>query len=1258
MVLSIYEDKSGTFWLGTIDGGLNVFDHQNEQFFSYKNNSENPTSLSNNTVSSIYEDSKGNLWIGTSGGGVNIFDRINKKFTRYVYNPNVPSSLSHNNVTRICEDNLGTLWISTLGGGLNRVINREDTHRIAFIHYKNNPNNPTNLNDNDIANLYIDKNNIMWIATSGGGLSRTISSLDAKSSLSFISYRHNSFDKSSLNVDNVTYTYKDNSGLLWVGTWGGGIHILNTQQKSFRHFKHEPNDPFTLSANEVTTIYEDKSGTLWIGTSDGGLNKMDGSTNKFTHYKNNPDDQNSLNDNMVSAIYEDLSGTLWIGTWNGGLNKFDRKKEKFYAYKHDVLNPKSISDNRILAICEDPSGAMWIGTNFGGLNRFEKNRETFTHYKHDPNYINGISDNFISVIIKDRSGVLWFGTMFGGLDALDYREGKFIHYNFNADSSTSFSPFKISSLYEDKSGNIWVGTQDRGLIKLNKENGQIKNFRMRDGLPNDYIVGIVEDEHGNLWLSTNYGLSKFNPLTGTFRNYDAEDGLQSNEFDLHSSCRKSKTGELIFGGTNGFNIFYPDSIKDNPHIPPIVITDFYLFNESVPVGYDSLSDRSILKKSVSQSESIELNYSEKILSFEFAALDFHSPEKNKYAYLMEGFDNDWTYTDASRNLATYTNLDPGEYIFRVKGTNNDGIWNEKGASIKIIILPPLWRTTLAYIFYVIIIGGILYFTWKLQLKRIKVNHEFEMSRFEAQKLHEVDEIKSKFFANISHEFRTPLTLILGPSKQLSEELKDEKTKIKADLIHRSANKLNRLVDELLDFSKIEAGEMKLKACPVNIVSVVKEIILSFHSLAERKNISFNYNCNDDEIIAYLDKDKIDKIITNVLSNAFKFTPEGGKVEVEINKSAKFAKIIITDTGVGIPQNHIDKIFNRFYQVDGSHNREQKGTGIGLALTKELVELHKGKIEVESEEGKGSKFRMIFPLGKEHLKPEEINEKDEEYLKEKMISPLDEFLEREVEQKVDVELSDMPTLLIVEDNPDVRKYISMILENHYQIFEAKDGEEGLDKSFEIIPDLVISDIMMPKLDGFQMCDKLKKDSRTSHIPIIMLTAKATMEDKINGLEIGADDYIMKPFEAEELKARIRNLLDQRKRLHEHFRKYGLVELEEKNITSLDKQFLQKVIAIINDHISDTDFGVEKLAEDMFVSRSLLLKKIEALIGETPNELIRGIRLNKAAKLIENNRGNISEIALEVGFSNPSYFAECFKKHFGVAPTQYHRKSNNT
>ncbi|MFO7526182.1 MAG: two-component regulator propeller domain-containing protein, partial [Ignavibacteriaceae bacterium] len=1131
-IYSICEDKSGNLWVGT-EWGLNFFNRSTEKFRSYKNIPGDSTSLSSNLITAVFEDSKSNLWIGTIDGGLNLFDRNNGKFIRFMHDPDDPKSLSHNKVTGICEDKFGNVWVSTLGGGLNKITSTNNIHSTNFKSFKNIPDDPTSLSDNDIASFYIDKNNTMWLATWGGGLNKTISSLN-DSHLSFISFKNDPDDLASLSSNNVSTIYQDNSGILWIGTWGGSINLINLSQKQFRHYNRERNNPNSLSANGVMSVFEDKAGIIWIGTWDGGLNKWDRSTNKFTHYKHSSNNPFSLSDNSVSAIYEDMDGDFWIGTWNGGLNKFDRTTGKFYHLNHNSNDPSSLSDNRILSITEDDSGMLWIGTYYAGLNKFDKNDGRFTHYKNDPDSPNSLKSTDVHSLLIDNFGILWIGTKHGGLQSLDLKSEKFSFYKNIPGDLNTISNDKISALYQDKSGTLWIGTQDGGLNKFDRETVKFKNFRMSDGLVSNFVMGILEDDSSNLWISTSNGLSKFNISTESFRNYFVEDGLQNNEFEELSAYRKIRTGELIFGGVNGFNIFYPDSIKDNTHIPPVYITDFKLFNKPVLIGYDSRSDRTILKRSIIGCEEIELNHSDNVFTIEFAALDYQAPNKNRYAYMLEGFDKAWIYTDAENASATYTNLDPGDYVFRVKGSNNDGYWNEEGASIKIIILPPWWRTNIAYFIYFLLIGSMVYFIWKAQLKRIKNKQEYEMSKFEAQKLHEVDELKSRFFANISHEFRTPLTLIMGPSKQLLDVIRENSAREQLILIHRSARKLNRLVDELLDISKIEAGEMKLKACPANLVSVVKELVLTFCSLAERKKICLNITSEDSEIIAYIDKDKFDKIITNVLSNAVKFTPEGGKVDVKIQASPKsppkeetlgiakqfsderqtipasvwkdqaehnvrdYVEIIISDSGIGIPKEQLDMIFDRFFQVDGGHTREFEGTGIGLSLTKELVDLHKGKIVVESEEGRGTTFKLIFPLGKDHLHSDEICEEEIEQDKNELkeLNGFDDYFRQKSYTTDEMESTGKPVLLIVEDNPDVRKYITIILGEYYQIIEAEDGEDGLKKSIEQIPDLIISDIMMPKLDGFKMCNILKSDERTSHIPIIMLTAKATIEDKIS------------------------------------------------------------------------------------------------------------------------------------------------------------------
>jgi DNA-binding response OmpR family regulator/two-component sensor histidine kinase len=530
-----------------------------------------------------------------------------------------------------------------------------------------------------------------------------------------------------------------------------------------------------------------------------------------------------------------------------------------------------------------------------------------------------------------------------------------------------------------------------------------------------------------------------------------------------------------------------------------------------------------------------------------------------------------------------------------------------------------------------------------------------MTKFEAEKMHEVDEMKNRFFANISHEFRTPLTLIFGPAKDVLEKTDDPHTKKNVGIIKRNTSRLYSLVNQLLDLSKLEAGKLKLEASEQDIIQLLKGIFLSFTSFAERKKIMMQFNSIDESLFVYIDRDKVEKIINNLLSNAFKFTPEGGKIDFTVERMIDKVEIRITDNGIGIPEERIDKIFDRFYQVDGSHPRQGEGTGIGLALTKELVELHRGKIMVKSKEGEGTTFTVQLPLGKDHLKPEEIVEKEfEEVVPETEEQPEPAIETENKKEKTDIDVlldTEKPLLLIVEDNSDVRSYIISHLEVDYRIQEAVDGEDGLEQAMNHIPDLIISDVMMPKMDGFELCEKLKTDERTNHIPIIMLTAKATSKDKIEGYETGADDYIMKPFDTKELKVRIKNLTEQRRKLREHFRKESLFVLDDKNITKTDKEFLKKAIEIIHGHLSDTSFGVDSFAEEIAISRSQLHRKLIALVGEPPGDIIRQVRLTASAKLIKEDFGNISEIAAEVGFSNPANFAQCFRKQFGVSPSDY-------
>lgn len=752
-ITSIYEDNLGTLWIGTDGGGLNKFNRETEQFTRYIHDVDNPHSLSRNRVLSIYQDRFGTLWVGTDGGGFNKFNPETEQFTHYQHQFDDPHRLSNDIIFSIYEDHLGTLWIGTGGGGLNK-FNRETGQ---FFHYKNNPSNPNSLSDDTVLSIHEDQSARLWIGTKNGGLNEfdresgqffhyihdpdnpnslnhnTVNSIaeDQLGNLwlatsswfgnsygsgfdefipkngQFFHYNHDYKNPKSLSDNLVNSLWVGNDQILWIGTVFSGINKLDLKESKFLHYKNDPANLNSLSDNHVMSIDEDHFGQIWIGTSEGGLNKLERQTGKFTHYKHNSANPYNLSSNNIWSIYEDKDGMLWIGTFGSGLDKFDRKTKKVTHYQHNPNNPYSLSDNTVTFIYEDHLGTVWVGTLRGGLNKFDPESEQFTYYTNEPNNPNSLSDISAFLIHEDHSGTLWIGTLNGGLNKFQRETEKFIHYKHNANNPNSVSYDRIVSIYEYPSGTLWIGTFGGGLDKFDIATETFTHYTEKDGLPNNSVVGILADDDGNLWLSTGKGISKFNPKTEIFRNYDVSDELQGNEFDGVKAYLKSKTGEMFFGGLNGFNAFYPVQVKDNPHIPPIVISDFKKFNESVK-----------LDKSISEIESIKLSYKDSFFGFEFAALDYTNPLKNKYAYKLEGFDKDWIYS-GTRRYASYTNLNGGTYIFKVKGSNNDGVWNEEGTSIKILITPPPWKTWWAYTLYIVVLVSAVmgYVQWKTRAQK-------------------------------------------------------------------------------------------------------------------------------------------------------------------------------------------------------------------------------------------------------------------------------------------------------------------------------------------------------------------------------------------------------------------------------------------------------------------------------------------------------------------------------------------------------------
>jgi signal transduction histidine kinase/ligand-binding sensor domain-containing protein/DNA-binding response OmpR family regulator len=1333
-VWSILEDHTGTLWVGTVDG-LNQFDRNRDCFVRYKHDPGNPASLSCSYVRVILEDHAGTLWIGTTNG-LNRFDRDTGKFISYNRNTDNPEHLGGNYILTICEDQSQTLWVGTQGG-----LFRYDREKDALIPSEEWRELMTNK-PLIVSALYQDRLGMLWIGTWGWGTAhkrpgwnQTIVSHDnwlniPAGNLSFCEdhsgtlwiaanrlsqlnretgllaeYQYDPKLPTSISSPQIRAIYESRhgeNGVLWFGTFWGGVSKLVQKQKKFVNYRPEFKNLTELNQNRISALVEGQDGEFWVGTAGSGLYQFDRETKNSSHYRIDPLWAPNTSPDFIEALCVDQNGELWVGaSYSGGLHRYDRKRDRFTHFLHDPKNPFSLSLNHISAIHEDRFGILWVGTDGGGLNQFDRNQERFIRYQHQPQDSGSLSSNKVKIIFEDSSGVLWIGTWGGGLNKFDRERDKFVRYQHEPGNPNSLSDNRIMTICESPAGVLWIGTSSAGLNRFDCRDERFTSFTVKDGLPSNNIYGMLSDDRGNLWISTDKGLSKFNIATKIFRNYDAADGLPGDEFSERAFC-KSKTGELFFGGRHGFTAFYPDSIQDNPFVPPIVLTDFKIMNK--PAELDT---------AIAEKKHIVLRHDENFLSFEFAALNYVSPEKNQYRYKMEGVDQDWIYsgnpTGVARRFANYTGIAPGDYVFKVRGSNNDGVWNEQGASVRITINPPWWRTNWAYAIYALLIGTALYVVRRLERHRFQTLNELKMQRFEAQKLFELDQAKSRFFANISHEFRTPLTLILGPIEKMLARAAEGETKQDLSMIQRNARRLLQLINQLLDLSKLETGRMQLRARAEDVKSLLKGLVLSFASLAERKKITLKFDEPDETITAYLDRDKFEKIVANLLSNAFKFTPEEGKIEVAVavavgssshegfipataSATANFFAITIKDTGIGMPADQLTHIFDRFYQVDNSHTREHapldrksatvravlesayptghEGTGIGLALAKELVELHGGKILVESELFKGSVFTVLLPLGRAHLRDEEIVESSEQLpvCSEQLSVSSDQHQASIIEQPATSNqlpatsneqpatrrgTGKKPFILIIDDNSDVRRFIRSHLDQDYHILEAADGAEGLQKAIEKMPDLIISDVMMPKMDGIELCRQVKTDERTSHIPVILLTARASGESKVEGLETGADDYITKPFDARELLVRVKNLIEQRRKLRERFRREMSLQPREVTVNSMDEQFLQRALDIVEKHLSDSEFGVETFSKQIGMSRQHLNRKLQALTEHSANDFIRIIRLKRAAQLLEKRSATVTEIAYEVGFNNPAYFAECFRKEFGRSPSQYAR-----
>lgn len=1304
----IFQDNRGWIWLGTSQG-LSRFDGY--RFVNFINNPDDTASLRGRIIRVIFETRDGRLLIGTENGGLNLFDREKEVFL-HPYKNYSGFSTTGTSVNAITEDNGGNIWLGTdldllridsagtlmkitpvSSDGTNyesdlfiRSLQKDNSGNLwigatqgLFVYYPHGnrleeiilPLETTQ--SKEVLEIISDDEGLLWVGTYTGGLFiidpasrdirhvklepvfertetvRTISRgnqgdywIGTRGGLYVYSktkgvtgfFRHDDRDNRSLANNSVWDIFHDSRGETWIGT-RSGLNLLARSKQAFRSFSALPNDNRYLNSSIIYAFWIDKMNRIWIGTEDGGINIYDPSTGTFKYLTSVPGNPNSLSQNCIKALLDDGKGNLWIGTYMGGIDILNLLTGRIRHLKHIPGDPSSLSDNRVWALCRDDAGSIWVGSS-AGIDRYDPEKDCFERY---PDIARNRQVNWITI---DSDKQIWLGTL-----------DEVIIYDPVNENIIRHSEHSRSFL-EDSQHNYWIATLDLGIALYKKEEGAIRYLNESDGLSNNQALCILEDRSGNLWISTTRGLSRYNPSTQQFRNFTSREGLRNDQF-TYGAAYRSEGGELLFGGLAGFNMFDPAEIVDEDLPVPLMFTELRVFNRPVPI---SDARGAILSKSISETTGIVLLYKQNVITLQFAALDYAHSAGTLYSYWLEGFDREWSEPDYSRTV-TYTNLDPDDYIFRVKRMLPGNPPGDAELALNIRVLPEFWMTWVFRSLVLTLIAGLLFMLVRFIVNREKIRNELVAERSRAKNLHELDMLKLSLFTNISHEIRTPLTLILSPLEKLvSGTVPEEEVHSHLDVVYRNTKHLDRLINQLLDFRKLEAGNLKLELTQDDMVTLISNVVKSFEEYASEKQITLRFNTLKKKLVAVFDPEKVETILNNLLSNALKYTGQGGTISVHLSlvfasegedslydePDRQFIEISVKDTGRGIAESNLDKVFNRFFRADSQH--ESTGTGIGLSLVRELVKLHGGEVYVISKPGKGSKFTVHIPYMTEM---QTVTSTDGEV-------PECEEDKAEAGKAVTADLTENPDariMLIVEDNPDVRYFIRTHFEQVYGIYEAKNGQEGWELALQVIPDVIISDILMPDVDGYEFCKRIKKDERTSHIPLLLLTALHSKEHEIEGLSYGADDFITKPFDISVLQTKVENMLSIRKALRDKYTRELILKPSEVTVTSPDEKFLVKAMEVVEKNISNPDFDIESFAAESGVSRMQLYRKFSALTNMTVKEFVRSIRLKRAAQLLLDKKMSVSEVAFAVGFRDLSHFRKCFSREFGMSATEYIR-----
>ncbi|WP_295769002.1 two-component regulator propeller domain-containing protein [uncultured Mucilaginibacter sp.] len=1257
---ALVEDKAGRIWVGTMDG-LNIFDPKTERFTRFYHKFNQPNSLSNNKIWSLLCGRSGQVWVGTDNG-FNRFINADKGFDVYLPNQRDKFALKGKSINSIIEDKLGDLWLGSWSSGLAKF--NKKSHK--FINYEQ-PHLSGQKNPNDVWNLYYGVDGQIWIATYWKGLfafnpstekfislkcpdgaNTSVFSVVQKDSNTllvggnagfyWVDTRTNSWQKLPDLINNASgEVYDDKHGIIWLCSING-LTQIDYKEYKFGWL------PLNLKPREVKSMLVDGR-KIWLSTNN-GLFKYDFATGaKQAFYHNNG--SKSLSSNELSKLYKDADGNLWIATENG-FDKYDERSNTFQHHFHHSALSSLYNEDVFRDILEIKPGVFMLATD-AGLKVFDSNANTFEHYYSDDKNPGSINNNHLYSLLKDADGMIWIGTYGSGLNRFNTVTKRFTAYTFNDKVTGSLSNNIVRSIFLDSRKNLWVCTSD-GLNKFNRQTNSFETYSKKDGFSSNVFINIIEDSQGNLWVNTETGVSRFNPNNLQVKNFDESDGVYAN-----SVIAKSQTGDIYLAGTTGIVHIDPARIKHNKEVAPVYFTDFQIFNKSIVPGVNSP-----LKVGIGSASNITLKHRQNMFSITFVALNYTHSERNSYAYKLEGFDRKWNYVGSQRK-ATYTNLNPGKYVFRVIAANNDGVWNKEGRTISITILPPWYQTWWAYLLYCFGLGFVVYGYIVYRDKQAKLKYEVKVAHLQSESEKKLNEKKLSFFTNISHEFRTPLTLIINPVKELL--YKDDKNvdTTNLNIVYRNARRLLSLVDQLLLFRKADAEIDNLKIVKLNLVSLSKEVYLCFTHQARVKSITYNFNSASDHLTIYADREKTEIALFNLLSNAFKFTPDGGIITFEVSDNDENALIRVQDSGCGISPGIGDKLFNKFYQDTSSGASLKGGFGIGLFLVKSFINAMRGKINYESVEGEGTTFNIELPKGLEYALLSNIQDdgNSESVLLKELIE--DEITANAVVDAANDEVlfddpltSETKTLLIIDDNHDVREYLKQIFKLEFTLYEASNGEHGFEMINEYLPDIVISDVMMQGMSGIELCNLVKECEATSHIPVILLTASSSPEIKLKGLEGGADDYISKPFDKEILKARVAGILKSKNNLQKYFYNAVTLNASDLKISSEYKDFLNSCIRIVEKHITDPDFNIQVLAAEIGMSRSKLYNKIKSISGQSSNSFIRFIRLRKAAEIFINSDHTILQTSYMVGIRDPRYFREQFCKQFNMNPSQYIKK----